>query len=320
MNIMKKTNPSGKTGGKLATAAGSWLVGPAIGTASLLIGLLLIAAAGLKGVDLARGVTNTHAYFHIVEVLSEWALGLWLICGLARRHATAISLAAFAAFAGVSLIRALTGRHSCGCFGPIKINPWFTLALDMAVLLSLAAQWRWGPLAQPGVRSRRWRGLTAIALAGLSVAAATWGWRYWRPAVLDTNGRIIGGHGVVTLEPADWNGHAFPLVRYLPHSLRIQQGRWLVILYYHGCPACQHALAAIGRRLQKTHRLHQVARIELPPFGRLPAGIHTAGMLHLRLPASRQWLVNPAIPLLIDLNNGRVIHVRLFLSGMRHGF
>lgn len=317
---MKKTNLSGKTGGKLAAAVGSRLVGPAIGLAPPLIGLLLIAAALLKGVNLASGVTNTHVYFHIVEVLSEWALGLWLICGLARRHAMAISLAAFAAFAGVSLVGALTGRHSCGCFGPIKINPWFTFALDAAIILSLAAQWKLGPVAPLGVRFRRWRGLWAIALAGLSVAAAAWGWQYWRPAVLDTNGRIIGGHGVVTLEPADWNGHAFPLVRYLPHSLRIQQGRWLVILYYHGCPACQHALAVIGRRLQKTHRLHQVARIELPPFGRLPAGIHTAGMLHLRLPVSRQWLVKPAIPLLIDLENGKVVRVRLFISGLWHGF
>lgn len=113
-------------------------------------GLLLVAAGALKGYvatsPLAGSSLLFSRWFLIGAVECEIVLGLWLVCGLAPRVAWRAALAAFAAFAGVSLYRGLTGAESCGCFGALSIGPWWTFAGDVAAVCALA--WWWPP--RPG--------------------------------------------------------------------------------------------------------------------------------------------------------------------------
>lgn len=49
-----------------------------------------------------------------------------------------ITLIAFAVFAALSLAKAWSGETSCGCLGPVTVNPWLMLGLDVAILAALA--------------------------------------------------------------------------------------------------------------------------------------------------------------------------------------
>jgi len=40
----------------------------------------------------------------------------------------------FSVFCGVTLYKGLAGATSCGCFGQLSVNPWYTLAADTPCL------------------------------------------------------------------------------------------------------------------------------------------------------------------------------------------
>src|SRR5262249_25557508 len=50
----------------------------------------------------------------------------------------------FTLLGGISLYLALAGQPSCGCFGKLALNPWYTFGLDVA---AVAALWYWRPRA-----------------------------------------------------------------------------------------------------------------------------------------------------------------------------
>lgn len=74
-----------------------------------------------------------------VEVL----LGLWLLSGVANRLALIASLAVFTIFAALSFTLAWQGQTDCGCFGKVKVNPWFTFGLDLVVVVVVLAVTLW---------------------------------------------------------------------------------------------------------------------------------------------------------------------------------
>lgn len=77
-------------------------------------------------------------------------------------------MAAFSAFAAVSLFKAVRGDPSCGCFGSLAVNPWVTWAVDMGVVLAL---WRWRP-GDGGQSLLRSAKATLGVLAALGLATA----------------------------------------------------------------------------------------------------------------------------------------------------
>ena len=110
-----------------------------------LLGLLLMAAAGLKLSDLAAGSVSptidfTSLPLQVGTADIEVILGLWLTSGLYARSAWRASLSFFSLLSCVSLYLALEGRPSCGCSGSrLTVNPWYTFALDVTALLALVA-------------------------------------------------------------------------------------------------------------------------------------------------------------------------------------
>jgi hypothetical protein len=123
------------------------------------VGLLLLAAAGLKlaGANVAPFAQYGWLLTSSVQTVAvgwELLLGGWLLSGKAPRTAWILAGGTFLIFSCVSGYLGLIGQASCGCFGIIKASPWFAFALDLLVLVLLAAfrprglvewkpEWRW---------------------------------------------------------------------------------------------------------------------------------------------------------------------------------
>jgi hypothetical protein len=276
------------------------------------LGVILLVAAGLKAHQLATDPFVTLAHlshlpsgeglarfplplgegwvralapflqsrlFLIGIVEFEVLLGLLLLSGILPRLTWASSLLCFGGFALVSLYKALSGDASCGCFGKVPINPWYTGALDLAIVVSLL-RWRPRGLSRPYFPTfGRSAAVFAIWLSvGLPAAFAM---DSLNPATLAQDGVIVGDGNLVILEPQKWVGRRFPLLPYIeeisksvkpgqpPLRERLLEGEWFVVLYRHGCPKCQKLLERYRRNAERgkcgVGQGITVAIIEIPP-------------------------------------------------------
>jgi len=94
-----------------------------------LLGILLLATAVLKDWQLLSGPMSskdiwTNRAFLIFTVEFEIALGIWLLSGIFKKLAWLVALTCFSTFSFITLHKGLSGASSCGCFGPVHINPW----------------------------------------------------------------------------------------------------------------------------------------------------------------------------------------------------
>lgn len=288
----------------------------------ILTGLVLIVAAALKSVDMFNGIVTQHLFWHLVEILLETAVGLWLVSGRTARLAAMVTVSLFAVFTGVSATRGLTGHTSCGCFGPVHVNPWLTMMLDLMIVLVML--WSMGGgtkgLSQP-VKPHSLRRVLALLLAVGIIWFGVWGRQYWRPAFLHANGQITGGHGLLFTTPPGWYGRPMPVLQYIVNGHMLESGHWLVVIYYHGCPVCQQAIASLAKHYRAKKPAHvRIALLQLPPWGHLPAGLAPKSWVRLKLGNQFTWRVNPGIPSLVDLRKGRVTQVRVYAPGTFSGF
>jgi hypothetical protein len=282
-----------------------------------LVGILLLVAAGLKGHQLVTEPTPerdllSSRWFLILWVEVELALAVWLLSGLARRAAWATALACFAGFAGVALHKGLIGEASCGCFGRIEVNPWYTLVLDGAVVAALA--FLHPPLLSPPPTARPRLRFAAAAAVGLAagipfiLAAAL-----FEPTTLSADGQVVGSSRVVLLEPEKWVGGRLPLLPHIDVAKQLAKGQWTVVLYHHDCPHCQERVPQLEREARKqAGRVGdaKVAMVELPPYA--PAGRSLlppdTSCLAGRASGARDWFVET--PTILTLLNGVVVDAK----------
>ncbi len=118
-------------------------------------GLILIIASLLKAHQLLTEPIITKGFwesweFFVIQIPLELGLGIWLISGLFRKAGWLIATIAFAGFIGVTFYKSITGQASCGCFGRIVVDPWYTLFLmDVPLFLLLAIFWPRGEKLLP---------------------------------------------------------------------------------------------------------------------------------------------------------------------------
>ena len=283
----------------------------------ILLGLVLLLAAGLKAHQLATEPVPetsllTSRWFLILWVETEIVLGLWFLSGLARRAAWIAALACFSVFSLVTLYKALSGDVSCGCFGRVEVNPWYTFVLDVAAVGALV-------LFRPDIRiptiaSKPRARLTVTVAAGfvmvlgVGLAAAL-----YTPSTLSDDGQIVGEKRVVLLEPQEWVGRAWPLLGHIDISKQLAKGKWTVVLYHHDCPHCEERVPQFEREARKrAGRLasSKVAMVELAPYapkGRSllpPDTTCTTG----RVSDVRDWFVGT--PTVLTLVEGSVVDAR----------
>ena len=229
--------------------------------------------------------------------------------GLLPRATWLITLGCFALFTLVSLNKALSGAASCGCFGTVQVNPWYTTVLDAAAVIALL---RYHPVG--GVRAevfdiggRPVSHYISVTGTWLVVAAAAgWGMTRFEAATVGTDGDFIGDSEIVVLEPEKWIGKPFALRRHIDMGERLAVGRWTVLLYHHDCPQCQ-AVRPKYERLAWEQATEFVALIEVPPYGADGAHLTLGGAVRGRLRDTREWFVKT--PAEIRLEDGLVTAV-----------
>ena len=278
------------------------------------VGTVLVAAAFLK-IDAILTRQWPASYIKILEALMETTVGLWCWCGVWRRAAWAVTVLLFLVFAGVSLFRGWAGHQSCGCFGDVRVNPWWTLGLDAGILVALLV---WRP-RRPVPKAATFRLMGTGFMLLLLLAAGGWLMVRNRPARLHADGRLTGGTGTVWMNPVRWTHHRLPLLQYMRHAQLYAHGRWLVVLYHHGCQVCWQAIGQVAAKLAVAKHPQHVLLLEVPPNGSLPASLDLQGMVHAKVHFGRAWAI-PMFPLYLDLHDGVVTRVRVYVKGYWSGF
>jgi hypothetical protein len=287
---------------------------------------ILLVAAGLKCHQLATspvlgdGLLDSR-WVLIATVEFELFFGLWLLANLLPKWTHRAAVLCFGLFAAVSLHKALSGAASCGCFGRVNVNPWYTFTLDAAAVLSLL---RWRPsdatfLSLVPSRAFMVRA-AAVTLAWLSIglpAAVAMG--TYRPALLAEDGIILGDGNLVILEPEKWVGKQFPLLPFIkdasnelhpgerPLRERLADGNWIVVLYHHDCPKCREKIPKyeeLARRSAADSESPRLALVEVPPYGEVdsPGLAPDVSCAIGQLVNDKEWFVET--PLQIALTAG----------------
>ena len=263
-----------------------------------LVGLLLVCAAVLKAIELIvepalAMATPIGRYLVPLQIATELSVGAIAMSGLYWRRLRWFALLLFTGFALYSLYLALSGASSCGCFGFIKVHPWWTGALDLAVVTGLLLTiFAGSDEAMPMVIPRS---KLAAVLVALSVGVAI---------VVASNSAPRGAESIakigalVVLEPEEWIGKPLPIADFINADL--SKGDWIVLLHRHDCPDCQEA----APQYEDLADAQNVAIVEMPPYGseRLAEG----PALHARMPDDRDWFVQT--PVEIRVKDGVVLH------------
>ena len=283
----------------------------------LAFGLLLLVAAALKGHQLATAPVPeadllTSRWFLIALVECELALGLWFLSGWRPSLIRLAGMSCFVLFGSIAVYKAVQGAESCGCFGRVAINPWWTALIDLSAALAFA-------LFRPAKDSvpinasdrtnllfHKWVVCCLFVLFGIP---AGWAMATFSPNHIGDDG-FLGDGQIVVLEPKEWIGKPFPLTAHIDLGEQLKSGVWKVLLYHHDCPKCQEAIAKWEHAASTDDPIGtlRIALIEMPPYGSLPHATSSPDRLFYgRLSESREWFVTA--PVEIDLRDGTVTNV-----------
>jgi hypothetical protein len=181
--------------------------------------LIVALAAVLKLSDQLAGWWPTRI-LGAVELLVAVAI----LLDRRRLRAWWLAVVLFVVFAAVSGAKAISGAPDCGCFGRVTVSPWLTLAIDLSVLAALMAFCGW--------RHTRY---VSLILVSLGIFALTTG-----------AGDLWGRDDSSLIDPNKWIGQRLPLLDQIDIGDLLLDGRWTVLFYRHGCPACRDLIANLG--------------------------------------------------------------------------
>ncbi len=290
----------------------------------ILTACVLLLASGLKGYQLSTepilgGGLLSNRWLMVLGVEFEIILGLWLLSGLRRRLSCLTAAAAFGVFGAIALYKGISGEMSCGCFGRVEISPWYTLILDISLLVALMVFRPRSDAAMQRAGFRKVRfavaattALVACLTAGISMAS-------YQPATLSDEGVIIGDDRFVVLEPDQWVGKRLPLLRHIDLGDKLSRGQWTLVLYHHDCPHCQEALPQIKKLAgtflntksasSKSNAAGRFALVEMPPYTPKDsdAAVSRLNCTTAKLSNSRDWFA--VTPTLLSLKDGKVTAV-----------
>jgi hypothetical protein len=274
---------------------------------------VLLAAASLKlyqvVTDVRLGVIYGSRVVEVALAEYEFLLAAWLLSGIGSRLARTVALLTFVAFAAYSCYMGLRGEASCGCFGNIRVNPWWTFGLDLWLVLLLLS--RRPNLTRLGLESRqRLFRLSVATGAFLIFTAGSLLLSMMRPPLLQSSeGVSVARSNFVLLEPEKWVGRAFPLHEdiELRDSERLQRGSWVLLFYHADCPTCRRVIGQYERlaaKYKNASKPIEIALIEVPAAAlgeRL-----TCKISHIsRLSANKEWIIKT--PSEVRMIDGHVI-------------
>lgn len=291
-----------------------------------LLAAVLVAAAALKAHEVATTSAPetgmlTSRWLLIAVVEAEWCFALWLLARGSLRLKWCIALMCFGAFACVSGYKGFTGEISCGCFGRVPVNPWYTFCLDIATVILLIV---FRPRAEVGCAAHAvalpvWLVVSAALLVGVPAAILMASDRVRSASVAR---QIQRNHSAVVLAPEQWEGKQFPLVELIDVGRHLTHGQWAVVLYHVGCLKCDEMINGFDELSMVTNDARgavRVAFIEVPEEGQSRAEwpLSSSHCLRGELRDSYDWFVST--PVILAIKDGIVEEVcrEQSLAGLR---
>jgi hypothetical protein len=273
-------------------------------TAAVLVATILFVASLLKGIHVigtgeygANWLVASH-WHAVLLIEGELLLGCWLLSGVWWPLARSLTIVLFGCFAVASLVNALLGVPTCGCFGSLHVHPLATLVLDVLVLKLLLA-------VDPTGRRRHsaWlvAGVGAAVLSAVPLVRAA-------PTHLPQDGVIPKHGGTIACDIATWVGCRLPLIEHIDCGDRLSRGDWVITLIKHDCKNCQDRAEAV-ETLSRNHEALRFALIEIPPFAASTEALISprSDCVYGRLNDSVRWVMPTPQSLLV--HNGNVVAV-----------
>jgi hypothetical protein len=266
------------------------------------LGLVLLVAAVLKAFQLTTESVSedswyTTRWFQMALVVMELLLGLLLLTGVWPISSRKAALLCFAVFAAFNVYQIYQGEQSCGCFGKFAVDPWYTLAFDVAAIAALLV---WSPVPETAALLYA-RPLNVLAVF-LAASAA---------ALFAMSGRV----NLEYLYPETWVGQRLPLLEYISIGDQLSQGEWTVALYRHNCPRCRAAMRRYrqtAQEMRKNGRGARFALIEVPPYGSVLEGMTPC--IPGRLSDAKYWGIE--LPCEMTLKDGVVLTVQSKMTNL----
>jgi hypothetical protein len=264
-----------------------------------LTGLLLLVAALVKAYQLifdpsVLASSTVDRTLLLLQVAIEYGLALLVLIGIYWQQLRWVVVVLFIGFAAHSVFIAISGATSCGCFGPVKISPWWTFLLDTGIVFGLLFSIRSKSQNTANIEvSFPTKNRLLVAGSLLLVPVVT-----LSASVFVSHGRTsedsLSQVGNLTiLEPDNWIGQELPITSFI--DVDLSHGRWTVLLHRHDCPQCQQELS----RYEHLASLEQVALVEVPPFGDI---VHNSSgvAVYARLTSEREWFVQTPVELILE--------------------
>ena len=284
----------------------------------ILLAVLLLTAAGLKGYQLATspvlgsGLLDSR-WLLIATVEFELFFGLWLLSGLLPRLTWMAAVGCFGLFAAVSLYKAVSGEASCGCFGPVEVNPWYTFSFDVVAVGLLLWFWPKQKLEFGEILHHNQRllvRLLVVAVVWLILAVpTTYAIVFTAKSDLTAIGSefvAINGKKIISVEPEKWIGKPLPLLPYIKCCDNLTNGVWLILLYKHKCPVCIEAKGEfrdLSEEFLNRNNCPRIAVIDTPPYDKNTSGNSSKDSCSygkLQSLADQKWMVHATLVLLVD--------------------
>jgi len=197
-----------------------WLVSHCQRFVSLTLGTLLLIAAGLKA--WTPPPAGSSAFFGPGLIAAEFLLGVALLTNFTPRITSLLALLAFSAFSAHSLVAALEGQPSCGCFGKAGVAPSVMLAVDLAAVAALL-------LARP----RWWQaGCAALVFCLAFVLASGEG---------NPSPQSFDDSDIPLIERT-----RFPFAALEGAPPDLARGEWKVVFHRAGCDECENLLKRLA--------------------------------------------------------------------------
>jgi hypothetical protein len=277
----------------------------------LAITILLWLSALLKVHALyAGGAWHNHdslpRWISLVVIGFETILGLAIILELRPVLTWRVAQLTFGVFCARSLLKALGGENTCGCFGVISVSPYLSVAVNAVILLAIGLIGPPGRLRSvtPGtMHFRLVRSLPALTISLLAILFATAVWQHGPQGLAEAFSILPPApDGPPTV------GKQWPFLDDVKPATNFTQSTWHLLVYRWRCPHCQTAIEAFQREAEALATLTERVRfaiIELPPYEAPQPEPST--LLSLWARAQKGTSVNT--PLLVRLDDGIVTSV-----------
>jgi len=267
-------------------------------------GLFLLVATVMKTHQLvtepilSKGFWESWEFF-LIQIPLELGLAIWLLSGLFRKAVWLLTTVVFFGFIVITLVKAMLGMESCGCFGVVHVDPWVTLfAIDIPVVVLLLIFRPVGCklLPPPWPKAGHFFAIaipTFILLPCVELfiilnkppektetyeVVDTAEWTHPKktdPVVVEPNNvnesnlivSSVNEPNLVSETPLDLP--QWPMLEHIDIAGELKNGIWVVLMYHYDCPDCAEAMPIYDemyRGIMGNDDVMRFAFVHLPPF------------------------------------------------------